>query len=58
MKFGLWSANIGPWAALELAKAGEATGFESIWAAEHSIFPREYASRYPYSADGKAPVAR
>ncbi|TAM65729.1 TIGR03619 family F420-dependent LLM class oxidoreductase [Mycobacterium sp.] len=60
MKFGLWSANIGPWAApaaaLELAKAGEATGFESIWTAEHSIFPRRYASRYPYSVDGKAPV--
>lgn len=60
MRFGLWSANIGPWAApqpaLELAKAGEATGFESIWTAEHSILPREYTSRYPYSADGKAPV--
>jgi probable F420-dependent oxidoreductase len=60
MRFGLWSANIGPWAAphaaLELAKAGEACGFESIWTAEHTIFPREYASRYPYSVDGKAPV--
>ena len=29
---------------------------ESIWTAEHSIFPRQYASRYPYSVDGKAPV--
>jgi probable F420-dependent oxidoreductase len=60
MKFGLWSANIGPWAApgpaLELAKAGETHGFESIWVAEHTVFPRTYASRYPYSADGKAPV--
>jgi probable F420-dependent oxidoreductase len=60
MRFGLWSANIGPWAAptpaLELAKAGETYGFESVWTAEHTVFPRTYASRYPYSADGKAPV--
>ena len=62
MKFGLWSADVGPWAApqpaLALAKAGEARGFESIWTAEHAVFPRESASRYPYSADEQGTGAR
>jgi len=60
VKFGLWFANVGTWAAPEaalgLARVGEETGFESIWVAEHAIFPRKYASKYPYSADGMAPA--
>jgi probable F420-dependent oxidoreductase len=33
----------------------EERGFHSIWVPEHVVFFPEYASRYPYSADGKLP---
>ncbi len=28
-------------------------GYESVWTAEHVIFPKEYASIYPYNPSGK-----
>jgi probable F420-dependent oxidoreductase len=33
----------------------EERGFHSVWVPEHVVFFREYASRYPYSGDGKIP---
>jgi len=36
-------------------RIAEERGFHSIWVPEHVIFFREYASRYPYSADGRIP---
>jgi probable F420-dependent oxidoreductase len=36
-------------------KIAEEHGFHSIWVPEHVVFFREYASRYPYSPDGKIP---
>jgi probable F420-dependent oxidoreductase len=33
----------------------EERGFHSIWVPEHVVFFPEYASRYPYSRDGKIP---
>jgi len=33
----------------------EECGFHSLWLPEHVLFFRDYASRYPYSPDGKIP---
>jgi probable F420-dependent oxidoreductase len=57
MKFGLRYCNTGryvdPARAVELAQAGEAAGFESLWTIEHTVLPASYKSAYPYSEDGK-----
>lgn len=39
-----------------LARAAEEFGFESIWPVEHVVMPEEYASKYPYSPDGRMPI--
>jgi alkanesulfonate monooxygenase SsuD/methylene tetrahydromethanopterin reductase-like flavin-dependent oxidoreductase (luciferase family) len=41
---------------LELAEWAESSGVESLWVADHVIFPRTVASTYPYSATGTFPV--
>ena len=41
---------------LELAALAEASGWESIWVADHVIFPATVTSRYPYNATGSFPV--
>lgn len=56
MKIGLIPVNIGVKNAermLEIAVTAEQQGFESVWTFEHVIVPVDYASKYPYSADGK-----
>ena len=57
MKFGLRYANLGKHvdgpAAVELAQAAEAAGFDSIWTVEHVVVPHGYQSRYPYSETGR-----
>ena len=57
MKFGLRYASLGRYAdgpaAVELAQAAEAAGFESIWTIEHVVVPFAYQSRYPYSPTGR-----
>ena len=59
MKFGLMFANTGPYATAEgvvdVAKAAEASGFESLWTVEHVIWPEAYSSEYPYAPTGKMP---
>ncbi len=59
MKFGIGFANTmhfatGP-GALELGRAAEAAGFESLWTVEHIFYPEGYESVYPYAPDGKMP---
>src|SRR5207244_12989953 len=53
MNFGLRYASLGRYAsgpaAVELAQAAEAAGFDSIWTVEHVVVPHAYQSRYPYS---------
>jgi probable F420-dependent oxidoreductase len=41
---------------LELAALAESSGLESLWVADHVIFPRTFASPYPYSATGAFPL--
>jgi len=57
MKFGLRYASLGKYsngpAAVELAQAAEAAGFDSIWTVEHVVVPAQYQSKYPYSPSGK-----
>jgi probable F420-dependent oxidoreductase len=57
MKFGLRYCNLGRYtsgpAAVELAQAAEAAGFESMWTVEHVVVPHAYRSRYPYSETGR-----
>ena len=57
MKFGLRYASLGRYsngpAAVELAQAAEAAGFDSIWTVEHVVVPHQYQSRYPYSPTGR-----
>ena len=57
MKFGLRYASLGRYsngpAAVELAQAAEAAGFDSIWTVEHVVVPQGYQSRYPYSPSGR-----
>jgi probable F420-dependent oxidoreductase len=38
-----------------LGAEAEARGFESIWVAEHVVMFDDYASQYPYAADGRFP---
>ena len=57
MKFGLRYASLGRYsngpAAVELAQAAEAAGFDSIWTVENVVVPHAYQSRYPYSPTGR-----
>ena len=41
---------------IELAKFSEQVGFDSIWLADHVVFPAKINSKYPYSADGSFPA--
>lgn len=60
MKIGLIPVNIGIDSAdqmIELARAAENAGFESVWTFEHVIVPLDYQSKYPYSPSGKMAAA-
>jgi probable F420-dependent oxidoreductase len=39
-----------------VAKRAEELGFESVWAAEHLVFPARIESRYPYTESGTPPI--
>lgn len=41
---------------LELARLAEDAAFDSIWVADHVIFPVTFTSRYPYHESGVFPV--
>lgn len=59
MRFGLaFASSIGIDGAdaLEVCRAAEEAGFESLWGGEHVILPSRIESKYPYSADGKIPA--
>jgi probable F420-dependent oxidoreductase len=59
MKFGLIPVNIGMTSVEQmtgLAVLAESCGYESVWTFEHVIVPLDYASKYPYNAEGKMGV--
>ena len=60
MRAGLFAPFTNPFATPEYIEAfgrgAEERGFSSIWVAEHVVLFDEYASKYPYSADGKIPA--
>jgi len=61
MKFALHFGNItfpDAAGAARLGRLAEAAGFDSIMAIDHVVLPDDYASQYPYSADGRMPAAR
>jgi probable F420-dependent oxidoreductase len=41
---------------LELAEFAESSGLESLWVADHVIFPATFTSKYPYSPTGAFPL--
>src|SRR2546425_5839317 len=57
MKLGLRYASLGRYgngpAAVELAQAAEAAGFDSIWRVEHVVVPHGPQAGYPYSPSGR-----
>ena len=59
MQTGFIAVGIGLMADPEVmslaAETAEQAGFHSIWAPEHIVLLDQYASRYPYSPDGKFP---
>jgi probable F420-dependent oxidoreductase len=60
MRIGLFAPLGNPFATPEyvsaLGTAAEERGFHSLWAAEHVVLFDQYASRYPYAADGRIPA--
>ena len=60
MRFDLWLPTANPFATPEYLKAvcdeAEARGVDRIWVGEHVVLFDDYASRYPYAADGRIPV--
>lgn len=56
MKVGVhlpqWGAGATRKGVIEAAQAAESAGFDSLWVADHIVFPMESTSRYPYRADG------
>lgn len=60
MKFDLWMPTANPMTTPDLLEAvgreSEARGISTLWVGEHVVLFEQYASSYPYSADGKIPA--
>jgi probable F420-dependent oxidoreductase len=60
MKFDLWIPTASPMTTFELLDAvgreSEVRGISTLWVGEHVVLFDQYASRYPYAADGKIPA--
>jgi probable F420-dependent oxidoreductase len=60
MRIGIFAALANPFATPDylntLGPAAEERGIHSIWVAEHVVLFDQYASKYPYAADGKIPA--
>jgi probable F420-dependent oxidoreductase len=57
MKFWQMLTWMEPEQILDVARFAEELGFEGVMLGDHGVFPREVKTPYPYSADGKAPMA-
>ena len=59
-EFGVSLPTIGmddPSAVRLVAEQAEASGLDSVWAADHIVLPVSHSSTYPYSADGEFLIA-
>ncbi|HEY1826458.1 MAG TPA: LLM class F420-dependent oxidoreductase [Acidimicrobiales bacterium] len=60
MQFDLWLPTASPMTTPSLldavASEAEARGIGTIWVGEHVVLFTEYASEYPYAADGRIPA--
>jgi probable F420-dependent oxidoreductase len=60
MKFDLWMPTASPMTTNALLDAvaaeSEARGISTLWVGEHVVLFKQYASSYPYAADGKIPA--
>jgi probable F420-dependent oxidoreductase len=54
---GIYGPLANPETIMQLAQHAEATGFESIWLADHVAFPVSYKSQYPYGPKGAFPTS-
>ena len=61
MQIGLFAPAVSPAGTPEylrtLGTAAEERGFHSLWMAEHVVLFDDYASHYPYAADGRIPAS-
>ena len=60
MRFDLWLPTANPMTTPDLleavGRASEARAISTLWVGEHVVLFEQYASRYPYAADGKVPA--
>lgn len=56
LKIGIPLFMLRPEHMATVAQRAEQLGFESVWVAEHLVFPTHIRSRYPYSAEGVPPI--
>src|SRR5690242_8576581 len=56
MKIGIPLFMLRPEQLVAVARRAEELGFESVWMAEHLVFPTEFKSKYPYTATGAPPI--
>jgi probable F420-dependent oxidoreductase len=61
VRVDLWVPTVSPYATPELlaviGREAEERGVGTIWVGEHVVLFDEYASEYPYAADGKIPAS-
>ncbi len=57
MKFWQMLTWMEPEQILDVARFAEELGFEGVMLGDHGVFPREVHAPYPYSANGKPPMA-
>ena len=53
MKFGISLMRVSYKGVVGVAKLAEELGFDSLWGADHLIWPLEYAANYPYDPSGR-----
>lgn len=56
MKVGIPLFMLRPEQMVPVARRAEELGFESVWVAEHLVFPTQIESRYPYATTGVPPI--
>jgi probable F420-dependent oxidoreductase len=62
MQFDLWLPTASPMTTFDLLRRvgteAEDRGISTLWVGEHVVLFADYASAYPYAADGKIPAPR